>query len=109
MKIILGDSATYSLKGFGTVKFDLDYGDFFILPEVMYVLEQKNNLVFISSLEYKCMRVAFIKGKNYTWSQKYHMRVGFTLGSRVEGLYRVNGRHLLAIAHETNYKKELCH
>jgi len=55
------------------------------------------------------MRVVFIKGKVLTWPMESCMRDAFTLGSRIEGLYRVNGRPLLAMVHNINHQSELWH
>ena len=86
LKIILGDNSTHLIRGFGSVKFHLDSGELVLPHDVMYVPGLKKNLVFISSLEYKGMRVAFIKGKVLTWPVGSPMRNAFTLGSRFEGL-----------------------
>lgn len=37
------------------------------------------------------------------------MRYAFTLGSRTEGLYRVNGREIRALVHDNNHQSELWH
>lgn len=66
LKIILGDNSTYPLKGFGSIKFHLDYGEIILLHDVMYLPRLKKNLVSISSLEDKRMRVAFKRGKALT-------------------------------------------
>jgi len=47
---------------------------------VMYVSELKKNLISISALEHKGMRVALIKGKVLTWPMESHMKDAFTLG-----------------------------
>ena len=73
----------------------------------MYVPGLKKNLVSISTLEDKGMRVSFIKGKVLTWPVGSPMRYAFTLGSRFEGLYRVIGRPLLELVHDTNHLSEL--
>lgn len=75
----------------------------------MYVSGLNKNLVSISALEDKGMRVAFIKGKVLTWPVGSPMRDAFKLGSRYEGLYRVTGRPLLALVHDTNHRSELWH
>lgn len=108
LKIILGENSTYPVKGFGSVKFDLDFGESVLLHEVMYVPGVKKNMVSIYSLEDKGMRVEFIRGKVlYTWPMESRMRDAFTLGSRVEGLYTVNKRPLLEMVHDTNHQSEL--
>jgi len=103
LKIILGDNNTYPVKGFGNVKFDLDYGESVILHELMYVLELKKNLISISYLEEKEVRVSFINGKVFSWSKVSRMRDAFTPRSSVEGLYKVNGKPLLAMVHNTDH------
>jgi len=66
-------------------------------------------LVSIFALEYKGMRVAFIKGKVLTWLVGSLIINAFTLGSRFEGLYRVIGITLLAMVHNTNHQSEMWH
>ena len=55
------------------------------------------------------MKVSFIGGKVLVCSVGSPMRDAFTLGSRSEGLYRVTGRPLLALVHNTNHLRELWH
>jgi len=73
----------------------------------MYVLGLKNNLVSISTLEDKGMRVFFRRGKVLTWPMESRTRDAFTLVSRIEGLYRVNGRPLLAMVHDINHQSDI--
>lgn len=70
LKIILGDNSTYPVKGFSSMKFDLEFGEFILIHEVMYVLELKKNLVSTSTLENKGMRLSLIRGKFLTWSME---------------------------------------
>lgn len=73
-----------------------------MLHDVMYVPGLMKNLVFVSLLEDKVMRVTIIKDKVLTWPAHSPMKDAFTLGSRFEGLYRVIGRPLFALLHNTN-------
>jgi len=66
LKIILGDNFTHPVKGFAFVKFHLDSREYVFLHDVMYMSSLKKNLVSISALEDKGMRVSFIKGKVLT-------------------------------------------
>lgn len=109
LKIIFGDSSTYFVKGFGSVKFHLDYGETVLLHDVMYVPRLKKNLISIFVLEDKGLRVAFIREKVLTWPSKSHMRDTFTLESIIQGLYRVNGRPLRAMIHDSDHQSELWH
>jgi len=63
LKIILGDDATYSVKGVGNVTLQLNQGNTLHLQEVLYVPDLKKNLVSISAMEDKGFKVAFIDGK----------------------------------------------
>lgn len=90
MKIIVWDNSTYLVKGFCSVTFHLDYGETIFFHDVMYVSGLKKNIVSISTLEEKEMRVSFIRVKVLNWPMKSHMRDAFTLGSRIQGIYRVN-------------------
>jgi len=101
LKFILEDNSTYLVKGFGSRKFNLDSRDIFLLHEVMYILGVKKNLISISSLEDKWMRVSFIRGKFLTWPMESDLRDDFTLGSRMI-LYRFNVRTLLEMFHHIN-------
>lgn len=67
LKIVLEDIIEYPIKGFGSIKFDLNYGKSVVLHEVMYILKLKNNLVSIFAFEDKGTRVSFIKGNVLTW------------------------------------------
>lgn len=95
IKIILGDKSTHHMEGFGSVKFHLNSGKSVMLYDVMYVPGLVKNLVFLSYLEDKGTRVAFIKGNFLTWLADSPMKDAFTLGLRFEGLYRITGRPLL--------------
>lgn len=109
LKIMLGDQSTYPIKGLGFVYFHLDQGKTISLQEVLYVPGLKNNLVSISALEDKGMKVSFINGKVLTWPMRSSMRDAFTLGSRFEGLYKVNGKPIHMLIHDKNHQCELWH
>lgn len=97
LRIILGDNSPHPLKGFGSVKFQQNYGESTLLHHVMYVLGLMKNMVFVSALEDKGMRVSIINGKVLSKPTHSSMTYAFTLGSRFEGLYRFIGRPLLAL------------
>lgn len=64
MEIILGENATYPVKGIGTVTLHLNQGQTLHLQEVLYVPDLKKNLVSIFVIEDKGFKVAFIDGVN---------------------------------------------
>ena len=53
MEIILGDNATYPVKGTGTVTLHISQGQVLLLQDVFYILDLKNNHVSISIMEDK--------------------------------------------------------
>ena len=109
LKIILRDKSNHPIKGFGSVKLHLDSWKSIFLHDVMYVSGLKKNLVSISALEDKGMRVSFIKGKLLLWMVGTPLRDAFTLGYRFERLYKVIVRPLLALVHDTNHQSKLWH
>ena len=85
LEIILGDNATYPLKGTGTVTLHLNQGQVLCLQDVLYVLDLKKNLVSILAMEDKGFKVAFIDGKVHIWKRNF--KEAFTLFFRVGTLY----------------------
>ena len=59
MEIILGDNATYPVKGVGNVTLQLNQVNIIHLQEVLYVPDLKKNLVSISTMEDKGFKVCF--------------------------------------------------
>ena len=62
LEIILGDNATYPVKGTGTVTLHLSQVQVLQLQYVLYVPDLKKNLAFISAMEEKGFKVAFGDG-----------------------------------------------
>jgi len=100
MEIILGDNATYPVKGIGIVTLHLNQGQTLHLQEVLYVPDLKKNPISISAMEYKGFKVTFIDGKVCVWLR--NQKDAFTLGFRVEGLYQVTGSPLGAMTCDTS-------
>ena len=63
MEIILGDNATYPVKGTGTVTLHLSQGQVLCLQDVLYVPDLKKNIVSISAMEEKGLNVTLFDGK----------------------------------------------
>eukprot|EP00253_Pinus_taeda_P005051 PITA_05051 len=63
LEIILGDNATYPVKGVGNVTLQLNQDNTIHLQEVLYVPYLKKNPVSILAMEDKGFKVAFIDGK----------------------------------------------
>ena len=84
------------MKGIGIVTLHLNQSQTIHLQEVLYVPDLKKNLVSISAMEDKGLKVAFVDGKVHIW--KRNSKYAFTLGFRVDGLYQVGGSLLGALA-----------
>eukprot|EP00253_Pinus_taeda_P032333 PITA_32333 len=100
LEIILGDDATYPVKGVGNVTLQLDQGNSIHLQEVLYIPNLKKNLVSISAMEDKGYKVAFIDGKVRVWKKNF--KDAFTLGFKVGPLYQVARSPLETMSCETS-------
>ena len=61
-KVKLGDDYQYPIKGSGESSYKLDFGKPLKMKDVLFVPGLKKNLISISVLDAKGMRVAFIDG-----------------------------------------------
>ena len=61
-KVKLGDDYQYPIKGSGEYSYKLDSRKSLTMKEVLFVPRLKKNLLSISALDTKGMRVAFIGG-----------------------------------------------
>ena len=66
-KVKLGDDYQYPIKGSGEYSYKLDSRKSLTMKEVLFVPGLKKNLLFISALDAKGMRVAFIDGQVIMW------------------------------------------
>ena len=87
MHIEMGDDGRYSATGIGTITFERESGNPFLLKDVMHVSGLKNNLVLIAMLEDKGYDVVFNEGKAFLW----HKTTGQTrkIGIQVKNLYKL--------------------
>ena len=61
-KVKFGDDYQYPIKESGEASYKLDFGKSLKMKDVLYVPGLKKNLLSISALDAKGMRVAFIDG-----------------------------------------------
>ena len=59
----LGDDYQYPIKGGGQSSYKLDSGKFMKMKDVLFVLGLKKNILSISALDVKGMRVSFVDGQ----------------------------------------------
>ena len=62
-KLKLGDDYQYPVKGSGESSYKLDSGKSMKMKDVLFVLGLNKNLLSISALDAKGMRVSFIDGQ----------------------------------------------
>ena len=107
LEIILGDNATYPVKGTGTVTLHLSQGQVLRLQDVLYVPKLKKNLVSVSAMEDKGFNVTFSDGKVLMWKKSF--KEAISIGFRVGTLYQVGGSPLGAMTCDTIRQTELWH
>ena len=73
-KVKLGDEYQYYIKGSGESSYKLDFGKYLTMKEVLFVPGLKKNLLSISALDAKGMRVAFIDGQVIIWPKRKDYR-----------------------------------
>ena len=66
-KVKLGDDYQYPIKGSGESSYKLDSGKSLTMKEVLFVPGLKKNLLSISTLDEKGMRVSLIDGQFIMW------------------------------------------
>ena len=90
-KVKLGDDYQYSIKGSGEYFYKLDSGKSMRMQDVLFVPGLKKNLLSISALDAKGMRVAFIDGQVIMWPKGKTIDDVVVIGEQEGGLYKLNG------------------
>ena len=65
MHIEMGDDGRYSVTEIGTITFEMDSGNPFLLKDFMHVTGLKKNLVSVAMLEDKGYDIVFSEGKSF--------------------------------------------
>ena len=79
----------YEVKGVGSTSLQLDSGDSLQLGKVLLVPGLKKNLISISILEDKGMRIAFVDGQVLMWIKDSSIDSTRVIGTRFGGLYKL--------------------
>ena len=66
-KVKLGDDYKYPIKGSGEASYNVDYGKYLKMKDVLYVPALKKNLLSISALDAKGIRVYFFDHQVLMW------------------------------------------
>ena len=70
MHVEMGNDGRYNETSIGTITFERDSGNPFLLKNVMHVLGPKKNLVSVAMLEDKGYDVVFSEGKGFLRHKK---------------------------------------
>lgn len=105
----LGNDASYEIKGVGSTSFLLDSGTILHINDILYVPGLKRNLLSVGVLEDKGYEVIFKQGKTYLWDKDKDLDSVEVIGVCEEGLYKVPGQKIQALAPSTESIGELWH
>ena len=98
-KAKLGDGYQYPIKGSGESSYKLDFGKSLTMKEVLFVPELKKNLLSISALDAKGMRVAFIDGQVIMWPKGKTIDDEVVIGEQEGGLKKLKIHPKQALVH----------
>ena len=90
-KVKLGDDYQYPIIGSGESSYNLDSGESMKIKDVLFVPGLKKNILSISALDAKGMRVAFIDGQVLMWPKGKTIDHGVVIGEKEGGLYKLKG------------------
>ncbi len=99
LQVIIGDDASYSVKGASNNSFELKSGIPRHLNNVLFVLIIKRNLISISTLENKGFNVAFSKGSAVAWKKDFDFSSAQIIGERHAGLCPKKNLQTLIMKH----------
>ena len=109
-KVKLGYDYQYPIKGSGESFYKLDSGKSMTMKEVLFVPGLKKNLLSISALDEKGIRVAFIDGQVLTLQKgKTIDDVVVIIREQEGGLYRLKGQPEQELVHDSVEPNELWH
>ena len=87
----LGNDYQYPIKVSGEASYKLDPGKYLKMKDVLYVQGFKNNILSISALNVKGIRVEFIDGQSLMWPKKITIDDATLIGEKEGGLYKLKG------------------
>ena len=105
----LGDDYQYPIKGSGESSYKLDSGKSMVMKDVLFVPRLKKNLLSISALDEKGMRVAFVDGQVLMWPKGNTIDDVVVIGEQEWGLYKLKGQLEQALVHDSVEPNELSH
>jgi hypothetical protein len=108
-KVTLGHDYQYPIKGVGESNYKLDSGTPMKMKDVLYVPSLTNNLIYISALDNKGFRFAFIDGEFLMWPKGKTIKDAIVIGPEEGGHYKLKGHSKVALTHSIEIPCELGH
>ena len=108
-KVKLGDDYQYLIKGSGGVSYKLESRKYLKNKEVIYVPGLKKNLLSISTLDLKGMRVSFVDGQVLMCPKGKTIDDATVIGKEGGVLYKLKGQPEQALVHDSIEQNELWH
>jgi hypothetical protein len=108
-QVRLGDNSSYPIKGRGIAFYILNSGKQLKMENVLYVLGLQKNLLYISGLEEKGFRVAFVDSQVLMSSRGKNIYDVVIIGIHEDGLYKLKGKEDQALVHSTINPTKLWH
>ena len=105
----LRDDYQYPIKRSGEASYKLDSGKSLKMKDVLYVPGLKKNLLSISALDAKGIRVAFVDGQVLMWPKGKTIDDATIIGEQEEVLYKLKGQPEQALVHDSMEPNELWH
>ena len=91
-KLKLGDDYQYPIKCSGESSYKLDSRKSMKMKDVLFVPGLKKNLLSISAMDAKGMRVAFVDGQVLMWQKRKTIDDAVVIGEQEGGLYKLKGQ-----------------
>ena len=79
------------------------------IKDALFVPGLKKNILSISALDAKGMRVAFVDGRVLMWSKGKTIDNAIVIGEQEGGLYKLKGQPKPALVHDSVEPSELWH
>ena len=91
-KVKIGDDYQYPIKGSGESSYKIDSGKSMKMKDVLLVPGLKKNLLSISALDAKGIRVAFVYDQVLMWPKGKTVDDAAVIGEQEGGLYKLKGQ-----------------
>ena len=109
MSHLTRDDYQYLIKGSGESFYKLDFGKYLKMKNVLFDPGLKTNLLSISALDEKGMKVAFVDAQVLMWPKGKNFEHAIVIGEQEGVLYKLKGKPKQALVHDSVEPNELWH